>query len=141
MLNKLKEYKEIIAIIVFFLSGFVWLESQFPKRSDLNSNISDVSSQIESLQCLVDKYMTLTQLQIRAQDLEKELERLTNAIATRFPNVSDEETVRLSPAMEFELEQLRRELEGKKHELKENQDEMVNIRSELERNVCGKVEL
>jgi hypothetical protein len=25
MLDKLKEYKELIAIIVFFLGGFIWL--------------------------------------------------------------------------------------------------------------------
>ena len=38
MLAKLKEYKELTAIIVFFLGGFLWLEREFdrhPTRGDL----------------------------------------------------------------------------------------------------------
>ena len=56
-LEKLKQYKEIIAITIFFLGGFFWLQAEFPNKSDLRSEVG-------SLNCQLKSYMLLTQLQI-----------------------------------------------------------------------------
>ena len=132
MLEKLKEYKDIIAIIVFFLGGFIWIEKEFPNKSDLQSEIGSVN-------CLLDKYMTLTQLQIRGQVLGKQVQDLTNELSRSVPNDGNANTPPLSPAMMFEHDQLNEELVAKRDRLRNNNDEMENISNELARNVCRKV--
>ena len=134
MLQKLKEYKEIIAIVVFFLGGFIWLESQFPKKSDLKS-------EIKTLNCLLEKYMVLTQLQIHGQKLEKQIQDIKIKIDSTFQINSDGTSPRLSPPMEYELEELRESLSNMKKELKNDNDEMEKVHNELARNICGKEQL
>jgi|GEM_PF-1338292 len=134
MLQKLKEYKEIIAIVVFFLGGFIWLESQFPKKSDLKS-------EIKTLNCLLEKYMVLTQLQIHGQKLEKQIQDIKIKIDSTFQINSDGTSPRLSPPMEYELEELRESLSNMKKELKNDNDEMEKVDNELARNICGKEQL
>lgn len=131
MLQKIKEYKELIAIIVFFLGGFIWLESQFPKKSY-------IKSEVKSLNCLLEKYMILTQLQIRGQKLEKQIQEIDRKMESTFQINSDITNHPLSPAMEYELKELRESLSDKKKELKNNNDEMEKIHNELARNICGK---
>ena len=126
MLEKLKEYKEMIAIIVFFLGGFIWLNSQFPKKSDLTAEIG-------SLECQLEKYMTLTQLQIRSQELEKQAHDLTTRISAMGTNSGD---AHLSPAMKFELDQMKSDLKHNREKHRSNQDEIAKILDELARNVC-----
>lgn len=126
MLEKLKEYKEIVAIIVFFLGGFMWLNNQFPTKNDLKSEIG-------SLNCLVEKYMTLTQLQIRGQELVKQTELLATQIFDREANHAE---APLSPAMQFELSQLKSDYEHNRREYRTNNTEIEKILDELARNVC-----
>ncbi len=129
MIEKLKEYKELITIIMFFLGGFLWLNNQFPTKSDLKAEVG-------SLNCLVEKYMTLTQLQIRGQDLEKE----TQDLATRISNMKiDNEDLYLSPAMKFEMNQLKSDFEHNREKYRNNSSEIVKILDELARNICRKV--
>ncbi len=128
MLDKLREYKELIAIIVFFLGGFIWLNNQFPTKSDLRAEIG-------YLNCLVDKYMTLTQLQIRGQELVKQAQDLTTRISDMETNSGD---VHLSPAMKFELDQLKSDFEHNREKHRSNNAEIVKILDELARNVCRK---
>jgi hypothetical protein len=129
MLEKLKEYKELIAIIVFFLGGFIWLNSQFPTKSDLTAEIG-------SLNCLVDKYMTLTQLQIRGQELVKQAGDLAARISDMETDSGD---VQLSPAMKFELDQFKSDFEHNREQYRSNTAEIAKIMDELARNVCRKV--
>ena len=129
MLEKLKEYKELIAIIVFFLGGFIWLNNQFPTKSDLTAEIG-------SLNCRVEIYMTLTQLQIRGQELVKQ----TQDLATRITDMeTNSENVHLSPAMKFELDQLKSDFGHDREKYRSNKAEIKNIMDELARNVCRKV--
>lgn len=130
MLQKLNEYKEIIAIIVFFLGGFFWLEGEFPKKSDLNSEIG-------SVKCLLEKYMTLTQLQIRGQELDKQIQELNDQIKL-FPAIANSGPS-LTPAMAQELDDKKSDMSGKKNDFKANKVAMEKIVDELARNVCGKV--
>lgn len=132
MLEKLKEYKEVIAIIIFFLGGFFWLEGEFPKKSDLNSEIG-------SVKCLLEKYMTLTQLQIRRQELDKQIQEINDHIKL-FPAISNAGSPPLTPAMAQELDEKKSDMSGKKKDFKENKFAMEKIVDELARNVCGKVE-
>ena len=126
MLEKLKEYKEMIAIIVFFLGGFIWLNSQFPKKSDLTAEIG-------SLNCQLEKYMTLTQLQIRSQELGKQAQDLATRISDVETNSGD---AHLSPAMKFELDQMKSDLIHNREKHRSNKDEIAKILDELARNVC-----
>jgi vacuolar-type H+-ATPase subunit D/Vma8 len=130
MLAKLKEYKELIAIILFFASGFVWLEKEYPKKAELKSEIA-------VLNCMLEKYMTLTQYQIRSQELEKQIQQLNNEIKN-FPQGTNGAASALSPAMKSEMDEIAASLSDKKNELKENKNSMNKIIDELARNVCGK---
>lgn len=129
MLEKLKEYKELIAIIVFFLGGFIWLNNQFPTKSDL-------TAEMESLNCQLDKYMTLTQLQIRGQELVKQAQDLATRISDMETNSGN---VPLSPAMKFELDQFKSDFEHNREKHRSNKSEITKILDELARNVCKKV--
>lgn len=129
MLEKLKEYKELVAIIVFFLGGFIWLNNQFPTKGDLKAEIG-------SLNCLVEKYMTLTQLQIRGQELWKQIQDLATSISDMETNSGN---VHLSPAMKFELNQLKSDFEHNREKYRSNTAEIAKILDELARNVCKKV--
>lgn len=144
MLEKIKEYKEVIAIIVFFLGGFIWLENQYPKKTDLKSETrslkKDLKTAIRSLDCLVEKYMTLTQLQIRGQNLEKKIQNLERKIKSTFQSSDDATTIALSPAMKHELKKLEEDLSAKIKDLRKNKDDMEDINNQLARNICGKVE-
>jgi hypothetical protein len=144
MLKKLKEYKEIIAIIVFFIAGFIWLENQFPKKADLQRETgtlkTDLKSQIKSLDCLLEKYMTLTQLQIRGRNLEKEIMDFESEIQSRFRPDDDATGPLLSPAMKHELKRLEDDLAVKIKDLRQIKKDMENIDDELARNICGKGE-
>jgi hypothetical protein len=131
MLEKLKEYKELIGIVVFFLSGLFWIQSQFPTKKDLKAEVG-------VLNCLLDKYMTLTQLQIRGRELERLIQEQSDQI-NALGNNQGLTTARLSPAMQQELEAKRADLAANRSELKTKTAEMQKIGDELQRNVCAKV--
>lgn len=133
MLEKLKEYKELLGIVVFFLGGFFWIQTQFarfPTKTDLRS-------EVRVLNCLLDKYMTLTQLQLRARELERQAQDLTSQINAYG---DDRESTRpgLSPAMSQELEAKKADLAAVRIDIKTNTNEILKTGSELQRNVCGK---
>ncbi|MEH6444452.1 MAG: hypothetical protein V7784_11195 [Oceanospirillaceae bacterium] len=93
MLEKLKEYKELISIILFFLAGFSWFNNQFPTKNDL-------SNEIKVVNCLLQNYMELTQLQIEYQNNLPLLDTLTKEI-NRLK--SDSLSLELSPPLRSQL--------------------------------------
>lgn len=129
MLEKLKQYKELIAIIVFFLGGFIWLDNQFPSKDDLKA-------QVAYLDCQLDMYMTLTQKQIHSQELAKQAQDLAARISEMGNNNDD---LQISPAMKFELDQLKSDFAHNKEQHRLNNVEIDKILDELGRNVCKKV--
>lgn len=131
MLEKLKEYKEVLTIIVFFLGGFFWIQGQYPTKTDLKS-------QIGVLNCLLDKYMSLTQLQIRGRDLERQAQDLKNEIQA-FGDDQDRTHLPASPAMRQELDVKKASLVGVQADLKTNAGNIQTTGDELARNVCGRV--
>ena len=137
MFAKLKQYKEFIAILVFFLGGFFWLDSQFPKKSDLETQIGgvsdDLSGQIVNLQCLLKKYMKLTQLQINAQTKEKTIDNLRQSVES----LSDIEPDLLSPQMRQILNGFAEELETEKAALSKIASDIEDIQGELKLQSCG----
>lgn len=132
MLDKLKNYKEMITIMLFFVSGFIWLDSQYPKKVDLKQEIA-------SVQCILDKYMMLTQLQIHGQELEKQVTALRDVIKITLPYNTD--AIPLSPAMKYEIDEKKKELTGKKNDFKQNYNKIKQISGDLARNVCGRLGL
>jgi prefoldin subunit 5 len=100
----------------------------------------DLRSEVAVLRCLLDKYMTLTQLQIRGRDLEKRTEELTRQISKATPALASSDAP-LSPAMKQELADLEKERQDMQGELKKNKSAMETISDELQRNACGKVAL
>lgn len=145
MLDKLKQYKEIIAIVVFFLGGVTWLYKEFPNknyveeqtgglRTDLASQKTALQAEIVSLQCLVDKYMRLTQLQIQNANLSKEITDLDAIRATTNANGNNGEA--LSPSLRDQFERLMSDRADKIKHRKANVDEMQNLDDQLARNVC-----
>jgi hypothetical protein len=137
MFAKLKQYKEFIAILVFFLGGFFWLDSQFPKKSDLETQIGGVSDnlsgQILNLQCLLKKYMKLTQLQINAQTKEKTIDNLRQSVES----LSEIEPDLLSPRMRQVLNGFTEELEAEKAALSKIASDIEDIQGELKLQSCG----
>ena len=129
-LQRLQEYKELLAIMAFFLGGFFWIQGQYPTKSDLKA-------QIGVLSCLLDKYMSLTQLQNRAQTLEGEAQQLREEIAL-FDSGGSRTQPPLSPAMKQELESKRSELVNVQGDLKTTAAQIHATGDELARNVCGK---
>jgi len=128
MLEKIKEYKELIAIIVFFLGGFIWLNNQFPSKNDLKAEVG-------FLDCLLNKYMTLTQLQLHGQELAKEAEDLKKKIAEME---TDSGEVHLLPAMKFELKQFKSDFEHNRKKYRNNIAQIKKIMDELNRHDCRK---
>jgi hypothetical protein len=130
MLEKLTQYKELLAIVVFFLGGFFWIQNEFarfPTKTDLRS-------EIQVLNCLLDKYMILTQLQLRGRELERQVQVLTNQIGA---DGSDGESGPLtSPAMHRELEDKKAELTTARGDLRGNVTEIQKTNDDLQRNVC-----
>ncbi|MCP5085752.1 MAG: hypothetical protein GY952_02960 [Rhodobacteraceae bacterium] len=77
-LKKLGEYKEFIAIVSAALGGFIWFESLVAKQKDLvqiKDSLSDLAtvSAIVELDCQLDLYMTLTQVQMQVLANSKRL--------------------------------------------------------------------
>jgi chromosome segregation ATPase len=146
MLEKIKEYKEIIAIIVFFLGGFIWLENQYPKKTDLVTETgqlkTDLISRIRSLNCLLEKYMTLTQLQVHQQNLVNEIQELETRKST-LQSIDEATNLALSPAMKAEmkndLDKINKEISDAEDDLKKNEDKMKDINDSLATHICGKV--
>jgi hypothetical protein len=127
MLEKLKEYKELISIVVFFLGGIFWIQSQFPTKVDLKSELGVVN-------CLLEKYMTLTQLQMKGKDIERRIQEQSSQI-----NNLGGATVALSPAMQQELDAKKADLAANRSDAKTNLADIQKISDELQRNACGRV--
>jgi seryl-tRNA synthetase len=128
MLGKLKEYKELIGIVVFFIGGFIWMEAQFPKKSDLQNEVA-------SLNCMLEKYMTLTQLQIQGQELQNQIQDFNRQVNLMLP---DGRSPTLSPALQAELDELKSDYAHKKSELSAVKESMKKVCADLQRNVCKK---
>jgi hypothetical protein len=133
MLERLKEYKELIAIIIFFLSGVFWLQSTFPSKNEMKT-------ELVSIRCLLDSYMKLTQLQILSQEQDKQVTELRQKLA-QVPPDNASGGLAISPAMRAEFEQLKEDYATSRNQLGQTTQEMAKIRDELARGVCGKVAL
>jgi hypothetical protein len=129
MIERLKEYKEIITIVLFFLGGVFWIQRQYPTKNDLKSEIG-------SLQCLVDKYMYLTQLQIHSRYIERQAENLQGEI--RAYGADEQGHLSISPAMVQIVEGKKAELGKLSTDLQKNNDDIQKTSDELQRNICGK---
>jgi hypothetical protein len=131
MLDRLKEYKELIAILVFFLGGFFWLQSEFPSKGELRAEIG-------SLDCVLQSYMKLTQSQISSQEQEKQVSELMRKLSEAPPDDASRSGLSVSPAMRVEFEQLKADYTAKRQQLADTTKEMAQIRKDLEMNICGK---
>ena len=131
MIEKLKEYKEIITLVAFFLGGFLWIQQQYPTKTDLKSEIG-------VLNCMVDRYMSLTQLQLLGSDLQTQAQELKEEIQ-RFGTGTDREHLPISPGMRQTLEDKKATLVAVRTDLKTNVKDVQKALAELSRNVCRKV--
>ena len=129
MLDRLKEYKELITLVIFFLGGFWWIDDKYPKKADLKAEIA-------LLQCLLDKYMTLTQYQVRGQALEKRVEELNRHIGKGMPPGVRGGAPALTPAMKQELHDMEEERKERQNDLKRNKSSMEEIQNQLLTNTC-----
>lgn len=139
MLEKLKQYQEIITIIIFFLSGFFWLQNQFPQKDDLESVKKQLQGENAVLKCLLKKNMILVQDQIQANSLEKTIKEKTEfaeILSKQLDSISSK-VQGVSPAMQNRLNETREDLANQKDELKKVITRMQDTKNELERNICG----
>ncbi len=134
MLDKLKEYKELIAIIVFFIGGFFWLQSQYPNKTDLKLELATV-------RCQLSKYMEMTQMQIRNQNLEKQLLDLKKKLSKVPSSNGRQSEIPLSPAMQLEIQYMKDAYKTKKKQLEQLENNMIKLRDELARGACGRSKL
>lgn len=82
--------------------------------------------------------MSLTQLQIHSQELEKQIKELGKGLSEISSVAHNQNELPISPARMVELEQLKTEYTKKINELGDTSKDMVKIRDELARNACGK---
>jgi galactitol-specific phosphotransferase system IIB component len=142
ILEKLKEYKEILTLIVFFLGGIFWLNEQFPKKADLTAQTTEVKNQLKKevsqLRCQLKEYMILTQLQIKAQNLEKEYKELSSQNNVLSSVNADQVT---SPAAKKDLfdqiTKVKAHLPEVEQDIKSNKHDMEKVSNELQTNICG----
>lgn len=134
MLERLREYKELISIIIFFIGGFFWLQTQYPNKSDLKAELA-------SVRCLLNNYMELTQLQIRSQDQDKLLGEMRKKLSEVPPDNGGQNGTPISPAMRAEIDQLKLAYAAKINQQEELVKEMGVISGKLARGVCGRVDL
>lgn len=127
MLEKIKEYKEIITIVVFFLGGFAWLESQFPKKVELQSDIGTLS-------CLLEQYMQLTQQQFLNQRLGEQIRDLKEKLSSNGGIV---DMSGISPALMRVHGELAEQLDEAKGKYRDSVEQMEEINNRLARNYCG----
>ena len=126
MLQKLKEYKELISIIVFFVGGLSWIQAQYPNKQDL-----------KTVNCKLDNYMKLTQLQIRSQDLDKKRSELSRRLSSASSGDGNG-NIALSPAMVMELDQMKLDYNNLSEQYRQTASDMTKIKDDLERDVCGR---
>lgn len=126
MLARLREYKELIAIILFFLGGFVWMERTFPKKDDLDGKV-------QVLQCLLDSYMRITQRQLESQEIERRIAEQLARLETG-PRPAE-----ITPAMEMQLRMIQQDVSDQRGRLADVHMDIKRIRDDLERNACGSV--
>lgn len=139
MLSKLKEYKEFVAILVFFLGGFFWIDSEFPKKSDVTSVRDGLSNQVTTLECMLKQYMRLTQLQLGAQQTEKRIRELRDQWLERQDSTAGLQPAELSPAMRHELNELKEQLDAERSLLNEISGEIREVNEDLKLQTCGTV--
>lgn len=112
LLNRLKEYKELITIIVFFISGFLWLYGYFATKD-----------QLRIMKCIVNHQISMVESRIQKQDL---LEQLINTIIS----LND------LPANDRSIDQKRACIRlTKKAEMLEENLKLVNVRYENSRHI------
>lgn len=68
-LSKLKEYKELITVIIFFVGGIVWIYGYFATKSSLTT----ISAQ---LQCLLNTHVTLISSEMEHSKLQADKEKI-----------------------------------------------------------------
>jgi hypothetical protein len=134
-LAKLNEYRDVIALMVFFLGGLWWIQGQFPTKTDLNNQQASLKLQIKVLNCQLDKYMRMTQLQLRSQTLDSKITRLNQQL-DQMPIGG----AHLSPAIEEQRDNLRKEHDDLSKQFETTASEMQTINDELARNVCGRID-
>jgi hypothetical protein len=120
MLEKLKEYKELIGLIVFFLGGFIWLQQKFAHKQELieqvksskdalmsqieNSNreltdrFKSVNARLDLVNCLIPIQISATESTLTIRFLKDQIERNNFVIydlQSRAPSLSQSEKERL----------------------------------------------
>ena len=134
LLERIGQYKELLGIMVFFLGGFFWIQNQFNQFPTK----TDVKSEVGILNCLLNEYMSLTQLQIRGRDLERQVQDLSDEL-TAFGADQNRAHPAISPAMQQALEAKKADLVAARGDLKTNTDAIQKTGDELARNLCGQV--
>lgn len=122
-LAKLNDYKEVLAIVIFFLGGVWWIQDRYPTKSDLKS-------QLTSVNCLLNKYMQLTQRQLQHEQLIAQVTQLDQQLGSA-PSAP------LSPSLQQTFSDLQARRASLRTKSDSASDEMQKINDELARNVCA----
>ncbi len=136
MLDKLKEYRDVISLVIFFLGGFVWIQNELPKKDDLEAVKQELLIKNKVLKCLLKSNMMLVQDQIQANALEKTIKEKQD-----YLGLSDQLREQdMSPAMKATLAEFKEDIANKKKQLTDVVARMETTKSDLERNICGEEE-
>ncbi|SEA59322.1 hypothetical protein [Rubrimonas cliftonensis] len=148
MLERLKAYKEFIAILLFFAGGFAWMERTYLSRDSLSGVERQLAGldarlaeharieDVQTLSCLLNAYMLLTQRQMRAMDVERMIAENTRALTAPFEAVAE---AARSPAMMIEFERKQDELGALRAERRALRQAMADTTDRLERHECGRL--
>lgn len=124
MIEKLKEYRDLIGLVVFFLGGFFWAENQFPTKIDLNVQMS-------RMRCQLTDYMSLTQDQIRAADMNGKIQDINQQL-----NAFSAPGVTISPSMQDIVNQQKADRQQYLDDLKAANTDMQAINQRLQKQDC-----
>lgn len=146
MLNKLREYRETIAIVAFFLGGFIWISKTFPDKTYLDGQIKTTASQLDGqikataaqmaqLNCLLTNNIEATdaqlQIKIHADNIDHGRARLVVLRRKLSQDLSDEER--------NEIDDLSRNIENERDYLQKERTRADDILKSLKASRCRNV--
>jgi hypothetical protein len=135
VLQKLKDYKEVIALIVFFLGGFTWIQKNFPDKTYLDDRIKAQGSKIATLECLLSHNINATDAQLKMKIHSDDIEKFRARSAT----LNHKSPATLSEDEKNELDELKRSIENARDDLQKEQNRSDAILSDFKAGKCNNV--
>jgi hypothetical protein len=117
----IKEYKELIATIVFFVGGVLWIFGYFATKEELRGFREAASTQNKVLHCLLEKHVQLLEGKQKWKLSSDELMTVQEDIRKQVPTSAQfsENDIRKSVRLEQQREEIRTRISSAEKEITE----------------------